>query len=358
LSFAPTNISTKSSFVQTNVSANGERALRKELITQKKITLQIRDVHADDVWDPDPLPGVGEADTEEIKVRPEDVECPRKGAEHQVRAILERAWLQLKNDFSLGKLEASAIPNRDTPPHVPDYSKAMPIPLHFWKQEHLTTDGLNKPHPFGTSLGLHLVRISKEELRKYLHPEKQSIQAHVRHSIIRSIQWCRPYSRCESGACPECTRALQRWFVENMRNATATSLESNKELIRLSLVPDYASTFAMHPTMGWENVIARLCHDMASVGIPWAIGGSDFSVNIDKVNGGKPILQGQLWLFLEKPEGHWERKRKALINSSGAIKRPFQKLEYIGSHAKLAYGIKNDFNQRNSYLTITDGTPV
>jgi hypothetical protein len=72
------------------------------------------------------------------------------------------------------------------------------------------------------------------------------------------------------------------------------------------------------------------------------------------MNGGKPILQGHFWLFLEKPEGHWERKLKALINSSGAIKRPLQELEFIGSQAQLAYGIKNDFNQRNSYLTITN----
>jgi hypothetical protein len=69
-----------------------------------------------------------------------------------------------------------------------------------------------------------------------------------------------------------------------MRNATASFLENRKELIRLSLVPDYAATDALHPTMGWENVTARLCKDMTNVGIPWAIGGSDFSVNIDKLN--------------------------------------------------------------------------
>lgn len=176
-----------------------------------------------------------------------------------------------------------------------------------------------------------------------------SNQSHVM-MLARRIENCHPNRRCGSCACPECTRVLQQWFVENAHHAATTILKNNRALIILSLVPDYASTSPASPKMNWENVIARLCQDMASIGIPWAIGGSDFSVNIDTVNGAEPILQGQFWLLLEKPEGKWEKHVKALINSSDVIKRPIKKPDYIGSKAQLAYAIKNEFNRRETYL--------
>ena len=162
-SFAPTNISTKSSIVQTDVLPSGARRFHKEVIKPgKTIIIKPRNILADDEWDSDPLPGEGNADMRE----------PDRS-----RQIKEEVWLRLKNDLCLGKLQASAIPNRDTFPQVPEYSKATHIPLHFWKHEHLTTDVLKKPHPFGRSSRPHHVLISKEQLRKYLHPKEESIHA-------------------------------------------------------------------------------------------------------------------------------------------------------------------------------------
>src|SRR4051794_38631609 len=33
--------------------------------------------------------------------------------------------------------------------------------------------------------------------------------------VRKALEACTPKQRCLSGACPECTRALQRWFVES-----------------------------------------------------------------------------------------------------------------------------------------------
>jgi hypothetical protein len=177
-------------------------------------------------------------------------------------------------------------------------------------------------------------------------------QSHVA-LVARSIERCRPNHRCGNGACSECTRALQRWAVENVHPATAPILKSNGELILVSLVPDYAATYAIRPTLNWDKVITRLCADMNDVNIPWAIGGSDFSINIDLINGREPVLQGQFWMLIEKPKGNWEELLKELINSSGTIKRPLKKSDYAGSYAQLAYGIKNEFNKRETYIKRT-----
>jgi hypothetical protein len=190
----------------------------------------------------------------------------------------------------------------------------------------------------------------KTENLLYRHGSNES---HIQH-LIRSIEGCHPNHRCGNGACPECQRALQRWFVENVDKAAAALLKNNRELILVSLAPDYAATDATRPRLIWEDVITKLCEDMASVGIPWAVGGSDFSINIDTVNGGAPIQQGQFWMLIEKPKGTWQKHLKALINSSGAIKRPLKKSKYISSHAQLAYAIKNEFKKREPYIKSTN----
>jgi len=186
----------------------------------------------------------------------------------------------------------------------------------------------------------------KTEKLLYRHGSNDSYAS----QLIKSIERCHPNGRCGSGACPDCQRALQRWFVENVDKAAGTLPKDNRDLVVVSIVPDYAATDATRPNLNWENVISKLCEDMASVGIPWAIGGSDFSINIDKVNGGAPIQQGQFLMLIEKPKGNWEERLKPLINSSGAIKKPLFKRKYASSQAQLAYAIKNEFIQRESYL--------
>jgi hypothetical protein len=191
------------------------------------------------------------------------------------------------------------------------------------------------------------------------YEQREKIERHLyRHGINQShvalmassIESCRPSHRCGSGACSECTRALQRWVAENVHPAAASLLKSKKELILVSIVPDYAVTSATRPMLNWEDVITKLCEDMASVGIKRAIGGSDFSVNIDTINKREPVLQGQFWMLIEKPKGNWEELLKELINPSGTIKRPLKKSDYAGSYAQLAYGIKNEFNKRETYV--------
>ena len=91
-------------------------------------------------------------------------------------------------------------------------------------------------------------RDQREETVKRMYPRssRSSNEPHVPH-LIRSIQSCRPHCRCGSGACPECTRALQRWIVANIHQAAAPLLKNNRKLILVSLVPDYAKTDAMRP---------------------------------------------------------------------------------------------------------------
>jgi hypothetical protein len=37
-------------------------------------------------------------------------------------------------------------------------------------------------------------------------------------TLAATLEACQPHERCISGACPECSRAFQRWFVHETKN--------------------------------------------------------------------------------------------------------------------------------------------
>src|SRR5437870_25013 len=50
---------------------------------------------------------------------------------------------------------------------------------------------------------------------------------------------CEVGERCLSGACPECNRLLQRWFVRRSKRPLARQLDTQKrKLVAISIVPD------------------------------------------------------------------------------------------------------------------------
>jgi hypothetical protein len=54
------------------------------------------------------------------------------------------------------------------------------------------------------------------------------------HRVRRRLESCQPAHRCLSGACPECQRALQRWFV---LQANEMLQAENRQLRIISVVP-------------------------------------------------------------------------------------------------------------------------
>ena len=76
------------------------------------------------------------------------------------------------------------------------------------------------------------------------------------------------------------------------------------------------------------------------------------------MNGKRPTLQGQFWLLIHEPPptlfGDWFEDLKSAVDATGTISRPLRRKVYTGNLAMLGYAIKNEFNQRESYLKSTD----
>ena len=87
-----------------------------------------------------------------------------------------------------------------------------------------------------------------------------------------------------SGACSQCGRLLQRWFVRTSKGFIADYLEPQKgELIAISIVPS-GSTISpgQLQSVSIENFQRRMKYALDKANIEVGIGGLDFSFNEDQ----------------------------------------------------------------------------
>src|SRR4051812_20043855 len=56
-------------------------------------------------------------------------------------------------------------------------------------------------------------------------------------NLVDRLEQCENQNRCLSGACPECGRLIQRWFVRQSKRVITRHLDPAAELISLTIVP-------------------------------------------------------------------------------------------------------------------------
>jgi hypothetical protein len=172
-------------------------------------------------------------------------------------------------------------------------------------------------------------------------------------SLAERLEACPPRRRCMSGACPECGRAFQRWFVANSRDLIR-QLDGGA-LLMVTIVPDYGRCpLDELKNFNVEAVWRRTKRYLAKAGVRVAFGGLDFSVNVDGKDG-EPYVQVQCTLFV--PKKLWpksDRELRIALNRSGEVARPMLVRGFDGDNAGLAYALKPTFHRRESYPQAAD----
>lgn len=168
--------------------------------------------------------------------------------------------------------------------------------------------------------------------------------------LANRLEGCAPGARCMSGACPQCGRALQRWFVSATTDLIDRHFVDREDLWLASVVPDYCATpVDALEAFDWPSLMKKTRKILRSSGVEFAVGGADFSVNETSGDPDSKWAQGQIWMLLSTPRGVWESEVKSLINASGMIKRPLKLTRFNGDPAGLAYAFKTTFARRISY---------
>jgi hypothetical protein len=156
-----------------------------------------------------------------------------------------------------------------------------------------------------------------------------------------------------SGACPECSRAIQRWLVAGVRRLIMPlDRRERRKLVALSVVfpagrvePDKLDTLDVaNIRRNFTDMTSEIC------GIHWLAAGFDISLNDDTAK--RLGISWQLQLYgtatVQDREALTKGFRKRYLTSS-QIKRPVQIKPSDGSNKAISYGFKTDFVRRVSF---------
>lgn len=213
---------------------------------------------------------------------------------------------------------------------------------------------LTRGRPFGDEAPTWLRAVRSEDARK----AREKVVKRLRRfaddfpdaaQLAKTLEDCRPGHRCMSGACPECGRALQRWFVgqaQKLASAHPTDLWA----VSVAFAEDRAPEDRLH-TLHTTRILKGLRYVLGkSSDISWAAGGIDLSLNDDTQKGGNTSWVPQFYGFVATPNiavlTDLLRKRYPKTEQSP---RPVRIVECDGSTKALSYAFKPAFVRRISY---------
>jgi hypothetical protein len=161
--------------------------------------------------------------------------------------------------------------------------------------------------------------------------------------IAEKLEYCSPNNRCYSGACPECGRALQRFFVSECKQLFANQSVCIASIIDSMSIRDELSEFSS------SGLINRVRSVLRKKGVKLAAGGIDFSYNQDEIGTFGSHWCAHLWLILpNRNRDSWEPTLRLANPASEAVPRPIKVLNWDGRNEGLAYALKTSFKRRVS----------
>jgi hypothetical protein len=161
-----------------------------------------------------------------------------------------------------------------------------------------------------------------------------------------------PRNPCLSGACPICIRAQQRWFVTETLHVLRPLIRNPKYRPRvLSLVPECGRIPAGSLNkFDIDAFLVSMREALKASGIKHYKLALDVSLNQGAGIASPGFWQLQCWGFFHQPKRPWRTPLKARLNPNGGVTRPVKVVKPDSLEAAAAYGMKDTFVRRESYL--------
>jgi hypothetical protein len=162
--------------------------------------------------------------------------------------------------------------------------------------------------------------------------------------LAEKMERCSPSKSCLSGACPSCTRAHQRLFVDACRDLFA---EYNEDMLAVSVAFGQAAIpeSDLAKTALFRRIRRRVSQVFDSVGVA-AIGGFDVSLN-EHANGDfDPHWSPHVWAVVPAaPMRQFERDFRQQFPDDELVRRPVKIQQFNGSPRGFAYAFKSNWSQ-------------
>jgi hypothetical protein len=173
------------------------------------------------------------------------------------------------------------------------------------------------------------------------------LRKHEAYWLASRLSKCTLISPCRSGACPACTRALQRHFVSE----ALPILQPTSGFATVSLVPNVSfrlGALSQLPILDFtESVGEQLVRSKISL----CVGGVDFSFNESRRGDFSPHWSPHIWFLTDKfNQARWEVRLRKYFIRSRAIPRPVKIQQWDGDSAAIGYSLKYEFSRRISTM--------
>jgi hypothetical protein len=173
--------------------------------------------------------------------------------------------------------------------------------------------------------------------------------------VADRLETCEPEQRCLSGACPECGRLFQRWFVRRSKKFIAKHIARPKhELVAVSIIP---SDLLVRPeylsALNIRNFIRRAKVKLKKTGLDVALGGIDFSFNEDHEQKYLPFWSPHFYLITSTTDKVILKKKLCkLFSKTEEVPRPVKITSFKNKAFRRSYALKMNFRRRIGYHEI------
>jgi hypothetical protein len=173
--------------------------------------------------------------------------------------------------------------------------------------------------------------------------------------VAKRLESCKPEQRCLSGACPECGRLFQRWFVRRSRKFIARDIAlPGNSLVAVSIVPYYRIIPpGQLSVLDIAKLQRRLKYTLKKTKITVALGGIDFSFNEDRQGKYPPFWCPHFYLITstENKKKLGDKLRQIYRKSEG-VPRPVKISSFKNIARRRSYALKMIFYRRVGYHQI------
>jgi hypothetical protein len=196
-------------------------------------------------------------------------------------------------------------------------------------------------------------KMYEERLRRIRFLLKKG-DAHPRAKYVADrLLSCGGGQRCCSGACPECGRLIQRWFVRQAKKFAGQSMaRSEEELVLVTIVPpkdmipqDHLCGFKV------EHFHRRLKYAMARAGVKIALGGVDFSFDVHSQQAFEPFWCPHFHILATTAKRRNLTKTLRRFVAPGhytEVPIPVQTKHFDNTKYGVSYTLKTDFYRRTA----------
>jgi hypothetical protein len=166
--------------------------------------------------------------------------------------------------------------------------------------------------------------------------------------LAETLSSCARKCRCMSGACPECSRAFQRWFVCAVETLVGKSDADHLKCISAIFPARTAPDYLMD--IGSTGLKRSLSATMKKAdGVNWIVGGIDLSLNDDRQKQQGIYWQPQVYAIAQGDLKKLAERLRDKFDSAEPLSRPVQIKRCDGSAEAASYAFKTEFVQRIAY---------